>query len=320
MSTAPRAAFDMGAWRHADKRIELPVYINNVAANVDINAARTFLEIVKTGSFARAARDLNVTQTAVSARIRVLEDELDRRLFIRNKAGARLTAAGEQFLRYATTLVQVWERAHHEVAMPAGRENVLAVGAEYNLWNPLIRDWLIWMRNECADVAIRAHIGVADDLVEQVQDGVVDLAAVYAPPQRPGLLSELLIEEKLVAVSTDRDRRELIGEDYVYVNWGRVFAANHHAVFPDAPSPVLTVDHGPLAIEYMLAVGGAAYLRMGAVRPYLESGRFHLVSGTPRFSYSVHAVYSPKADERLMDRSREGLRAVARHPLKRATH
>lgn len=283
---------------------------------MDINAARTFLEIVKTGSFVRAAASLHITQTAVSARIRVLEDQLDRALFIRNKAGARLTAAGEQFLKYATTLVQVWERAHHEVAMPAGRENVLAVGAEHSLWNPLIRDWLIWMRNECADVAIRAHIGVAEDLIEQVQDGVVDLAVVYAPPQRPGIISELLLDEKLVAVSTQSARRDLLGEDYVYVDWGRHFGTSHHAVFPDARSPVLTVDHGPLAIEYMLAVGGAAYLRMGAARPYLESGRFHLVSGTPSFSYSVHAVYSAKADEQLMDRSREGLRLVARHPLK----
>ena len=283
---------------------------------MDINAARTFLEIVKTGSFVRAAANLHVTQTAVSARIRVLEDELDRPLFIRNKAGARLTAAGEQFLKYATTLVQVWERAHHEVAMPAGRENVLAVGAEYSLWNPLIRDWLIWMRNECTDVAVRAHIGVADDLVEHVQDGVVDLAVVYAPPQRAGIVSELLVDEQLVAVSTDSHRQQLIGDDYVYVDWGRHFGTNHHAVFADAPSPVLTVDHGPLAIEYMLAVGGAAYLRMGAARPYLESGRLHLVSGTPSFSYSVHAVYSAKADERLMDRCREGLRVVARDPLK----
>ena len=306
----------MSSGQRARKRIELRVHIKKIAFKLDINAARTFLEIVKTGSFVRAAGNLNITQTAVSARIRVLEDQLDRPLFIRNKAGARLTAAGEQFLKYATTLVQVWERAHHEVAMPAGRENVLAVGAEYSLWNPLIRDWLIWMRNECVDVAVRAHIGVADDLVEQVQDGVVDLAVVYAPPQRPGLITDMLLDEKLVAVSTDRERCELVGEDYIYVDWGRHFATNHHAVFPDAPSPVLTVDYGPLAIEYMLAVGGAAYLRMGAARPYIESGRLHLVPGTPSFSYSVHAVYSAKADERLMDRSREGLRIVARDPLK----
>ncbi|MBB5372158.1 LysR family transcriptional regulator [Acidocella aromatica] len=40
---------------------------------MDINAARTFLEIVRTGSFVNAAANLHLTQTAVSARIRVLE-------------------------------------------------------------------------------------------------------------------------------------------------------------------------------------------------------------------------------------------------------
>ena len=42
---------------------------------MDIVAARTFLEIVKTGSFVRAATNLNITQTAVSARVRVLEEQ-----------------------------------------------------------------------------------------------------------------------------------------------------------------------------------------------------------------------------------------------------
>ena len=145
---------------------------------MDIAAARTFLEIVKTGSFVRAAANLNITQTAVSARVRVLEEQLDRQLFIRNKAGARLTPAGEQFLRYATTLVQVWERARHQVAMPPGRENVVTVGGEYSVWDPLLRNWLVWMRNECADVAVRVQIDVADRLVDQVQEGVLDLAVV----------------------------------------------------------------------------------------------------------------------------------------------
>ena len=97
---------------------------------MDISVARTFLEVVKTGSFVSAAANLNLTQTAVSARIRVLEDQLDRPVFIRNKAGAKLTPAGEQFLRFATTLVQVWERARKAVALPPGRETVVTVGAE----------------------------------------------------------------------------------------------------------------------------------------------------------------------------------------------
>ena len=278
---------------------------------MDIAAARTFLEIVKTGSFVRAAANLNITQTAVSARVRVLEEQLDRQLFIRNKAGARLTPAGEQFLRYATTLVQVWERARHQVAMPPGRENVVTVGGEYSVWDPLLRNWLVWMRNECADVAVRVQIDVADRLVDQVQEGVLDLAVVYAPPHRTGIVQELLVEEALVAVTTDAGRREPSPDDYVYVDWGPEFRDSHHTAFPDAPGPALSVNHGPLALEYILAVGGTGYFRMEAARPHLESGRLHLVRDRPRFSYSVYAVYSAKADERLMERVRAGLRAVA---------
>jgi DNA-binding transcriptional LysR family regulator len=277
---------------------------------MDIAAARTFLEIVKTGSFVRAAANLNVTQTAVSARIRVLEEQLDRQLFVRNKAGARLTPAGDQFLRYATTLVQVWERALHQVAMPAGRENVVTVGGEGSLWNPLLLDWLIWMRSECPNVAIRAQIDVVDRLIDQVQEGVLDLAVVYAPPHRTGIVTELLVDEALVAVTTDPDCKERSPDDYVYVDWGSEFRSSHHTAFPDAPGPALSVNHGPLAMEYILAVGGTGYFRMEAARPYLESGRLHLVDAKPKFSYSVYAVYSAKADERLMERVRAGLRAV----------
>jgi DNA-binding transcriptional LysR family regulator len=277
---------------------------------MDITAARTFLEIVKTGSFVRAAANLNVTQTTVSARVRVLEEQLDRQLFVRNKAGARLTPAGDQFLRYATTLVQVWETARHQVAMPAGRENVVSVGGEHSLWNPLLLDWLVWMRNHCADVAIRAQVEVADLLVDQVQEGALDLAVVYAPPHRTGIVPELLLEEALVAVTTDAAATEF-GDDYVHVDWGADFRSSYHAAFPEAASPAVSVNHGPLGLDYILAVGGSGYFRMEAARPHLRSGRLHLLEAKPRFSYSVYAVYSAKADERLMGRVREGLRSAA---------
>jgi DNA-binding transcriptional LysR family regulator len=278
---------------------------------MDIVVARTFLEIVKTGSFVRAADNLHITQTAVSARVRVLEEQLDRQLFIRNKAGAKLTPAGDQFLRYATGLVQLWERARHDVAMPVGRENVVTVGGEHSLWNPLLRDWLVWMRNECSDIAIRAQIDVPERLIDQVQEGIVDLAVVYAPPPRTGVVAELLLEEALVPVSTNSARGADSWEDYVFVDWGSEFRGNHHSAFPDAPSPALSVNHGPLALDYIVAVGGSGYFRMEAARPHLDAGRLHLIADKPRFSYSIYALYSAKADEQLMERVRNGLRAVA---------
>lgn len=277
---------------------------------MDIAAARTFLEIVKTGSFVRAAANLNITQTAVSARIRVLEQQLERQLFIRNKAGARLTTAGEQFLPHATTLVQVWERARHQVGVPAGRDTVVSIGAEHSVWNPLLLDWLVWMRRECPDVAIRAHIDAADRVVEQVQEGGLDLAIVYAPPHRTGLITEVLVEETLVPVTADLDRSEPSFDDYVYVDWGSEFQISHQAAYPEAASPALLVNDGPLALEYILAVGGTGYFRMTAVRPHLDNGRLRLIEDRPKFSYSVHAVYSGQTDRNLIERVRAALRAV----------
>ena len=57
---------------------------------MDTEVVRTFLEIVNTGNFIRAAERLNVGQTMVSARIHLLEEQLGRPLFVRNKAGATL--------------------------------------------------------------------------------------------------------------------------------------------------------------------------------------------------------------------------------------
>jgi DNA-binding transcriptional LysR family regulator len=103
---------------------------------LDTEVVRTFLEIVNSGNFSRGAERLNVGQTTVSARIRLLEERLGRPLFVRNKAGATLTPEGEQFLRHAPSFVQLWERARQKVAVPPGRQAVLAFGGELSLWDP----------------------------------------------------------------------------------------------------------------------------------------------------------------------------------------
>ena len=113
---------------------------------MDLILAQTFLEIVSTQSFMLTAEKLHVTPTTISARVRVLEELLGRPLFVRNKAGAVLTAAGEQFLPHARNLLQVWERARHQVAVPAGRQAVITIGCEASLWDPLLLRLLLWMR------------------------------------------------------------------------------------------------------------------------------------------------------------------------------
>lgn len=277
---------------------------------MDINVARTFLEVVKTGSFVNAAANLNLTQTAVSARIRVLEQNLNRKVFVRNKAGARLTPGGEQFFRFATSLVQVWDRAKRAAAVAPGRETIVTIGAELSQWNPLMRHWLVWMRRECPKIGISAYIDSAERLMEQVQEGSLDVAILYGAPVRPGVVAELLFEERLVLVRTTPG--DSWGpEDHVDVDWGEDFAASYHAAFPDTGPGVVSISYGPLALDYVLAQGGSGYFRMGAVRPFLEEGRLELVPESPEFSYSSHLVYSTRADESVIAQVRHGLHVAA---------
>ena len=65
---------------------------------MDIDLARTFIEIVRSGSLVAAAEHLHVTQTAISARVQKLEQLLGCQLFVRSRNGASLTADGKGFV------------------------------------------------------------------------------------------------------------------------------------------------------------------------------------------------------------------------------
>jgi len=277
---------------------------------MDIGLAKTFLEVVATGSFVGAADRLHLTQTAVSARIRLLEDQVGRRLFVRNRAGARLTPAGERFQHHATTLVQVWERARQQVALPAGRANLVGVGGEFSLWSPLLVDWMLWMRQEHPDVAVRAEVDAPSRLLDRVQDGSLDVAVLYSPPNRPELVLELLVEEKLVLVTTATDGT-VRPEDYIFVDWGEPFTTSHATAFPELANAGVSISLGPLALSYMLAVGGAGYFRSAVVHPYIESQQVRRVERAPEFSYSIYAVYSTRSAAEVIEPVRVGLHLCA---------
>lgn len=279
---------------------------------MDINLARTFLEIASSGSFLRAAQRLHLTQTAVSARVRTLEDLLGKALFVRNRAGATLTPAGERFSRYALILVQAWEQARHQMAVPAGREGVLTIGCEVSLWEPLLLDWLLRMRRDAPQLALRTEVGLSDPLLNRVSEGTLDIAVVYAPHQRPGLRVELLREEKLVMVTASPHRAASWTTDYVYVDWGPQFAAQHALAFPELPGAGVSTSLGPLGREYLLAAGGAGYIRLDMVRDHLASGRLRRVANTPEFLYPAYAVYSESADAQTVGPGLDGLRQVVR--------
>ncbi len=254
---------------------------------MDIDLARTFLEIVRTGSFMAAADRLHITQTTVTARVQNLEGQLGCRLFVRNRSGATLTDHGERFASHASQLVQTWEAARRELPLPQGAESVLTLGAEISLWNPLLLNWLSALRDVLPGVALRIEVGEPRSLHERLEQGVLDAVLVHQPDYWPGMQVEQLLEEKLILVRTPHT-----AEPYVYVDWGAHFRQQHDAALPEKARAGLTMDLGPLAIQYLVANGGSGYFRTRVAQPYLENGTLMREPDAPEFSYPVFLVYS----------------------------
>ncbi|TWI58655.1 DNA-binding transcriptional LysR family regulator [Pseudomonas duriflava] len=272
---------------------------------MDLDLARTFLEIARTGSFNAAAERLHITQTAVTARIQSLEAQLKCRLFVRNRAGARLTADGQVFVGHATQLVQTWEAARRDLPLPEGFRNLLNIGGETSLSNPLMLNWVTRLREAMPEYAVRAEMADSRTLQRQVDQGVLEAALVYQPEYGPGLQVEPLLEEKLILVcAVDKP------EPYIYIDWGEAFRRQHDTALPDKARAALSFSLGPLALQYLVQKGGAGYFRTRVVQHYLDSGVLRRVERAPEFAYPTYLVYSRDRDTPALQQAIQHLRDV----------
>ena len=83
---------------------------------MNIDAINTVLMLAETGNFSRVADKFNLTQSTISARIKVLEDDLGVSLFERRPSGVFLTAEGKQFYTHALTIRQAWQHLMANIA------------------------------------------------------------------------------------------------------------------------------------------------------------------------------------------------------------
>ncbi|MBW0236566.1 LysR family transcriptional regulator [Pseudomonas sp. D1HM] len=274
---------------------------------MDLDLARTFLEIVRYGSLAGAAEKLHVTQTAVTARVQKLEALLGVTLFVRNRAGARLTSDGEAFVVYANQLLHTWEAARRDLPRPEGMHQMLHIGGEVSLCNPLILSWAKALRQHLTSHALRVQIRDGEQLLRQVEMGLLDAALVYQPTYWPGVQVEQLLEEKLIQI-----RRPAQPEPYVYVDWGEDFRLRHDAALPDKSRAAISFNLGPVALHYILENGGSGYFRTRVVKSYLDSGVLERVPKAPEFSYPTYLVYSRERDSAALQQAIELLREMVK--------
>lgn len=257
---------------------------------MDTAHLRTFLEIYYLRHFGKAAEKLFITQSAASARIKLLEERLGVQLFERSHHNVTPTLAGKRFLKYAETMVASWEQARQVVGLPEDYRQSLSIGCQPDAWRFFLQDCFGRMREQMAGVAFSLGNFSGAEVVEQVIAGRLDMGLVFEPAHLPVLRHAPLAELELVLLSTAADMavEDIPDANYLLVDWGEVFLREHAQFFRAHPVPVFMVNTGGMALGILQNTAGAAYLPR-----YLaaNSERFHVVADMPVFRHTVFAVY-----------------------------
>ncbi len=266
---------------------------------MDITTLQTFLEVAKVKHFGRAADNLCVTQSAVSARVRALEDALDTELFIRERSNIHLSTDGEALLNYAETIVRSWEKANQALKMSGGINTQISVAGLPGLWDMMLQPWLSAVLKQVSNVAISAEVLSEASLLNRLSNRTLDLAFVYDAPRGKFLNSVQFAELPLVLVSSVKHQtvQEALSTGYAFVDWGAHFAVQHAKHFPDAPYARLQTTQGRVAYEQIKSSGGAAYLAKPMVLKALKKNELFAVTGAPNFNRAAFAVYHQKTEK-----------------------
>lgn len=278
---------------------------------MDVNLARTFLVVAETGSFVDTARKLNITQSTVSARIKGLEDLLGRPLFTRSKSGAELTGAGELFQKHALAMVRVWQQAQLQVSLADQHPEHVSVGAPMSLWGGFLLKWVTGLRVQIPGIAVSATAGSSLILSQRLIEGTLDLAIMYRPSPPPGLTIEHLFDEEFVLVSSAKPSARRGVNDYLLVDWGADFLQDHAAAFPEHANPAISLDLGPMGLDYLLANECSGYFPARMVRKLIARGRVREPKRARKFVYPVYMVYPETRNEEAYEPILRGLRRAA---------
>lgn len=148
---------------------------------LNLEQLRSFLWVVRMGGVKKAAQGLNVTQPAITARIKALESTLGAEVFDRTNTGLKLTKRGELLLRYAEQFEHLSAMVERNVIDPNGIEGHLRVGASETIAQIWLPEFITRLHQRFPKIEIEVNVDISIVLRTALFDREVDLALLLGP-------------------------------------------------------------------------------------------------------------------------------------------
>ncbi|MDX1512292.1 MAG: transcriptional regulator GcvA [Gammaproteobacteria bacterium] len=266
-----------------------------------LNALRAFEAGARHLSFTRAARELSVTQTAISHQVRQLEDQLGVRLFERRTRELRLTPPGSiLYPAVAQSLDAMAEAVERVRATPAHTPLTVSVAPTFGARWLAQRLGRFWRAHP--DVALRLHHSIR--LVDLARDEV-DLAVRWGRGDWPGVESErlmgahvtplcspCLLEGGHPLVAPGDLRHHTLIQEQDSNEWAEWLAASGVDDIEPLRGPV--IDDPNVIIELTIAGDGVMLGSPEVMAPEIKAGKLVApFAGDPDPAFAYYLVYLP---------------------------
>jgi LysR family glycine cleavage system transcriptional activator len=272
-------------------------------------ALAAFEAVARHSSFAKAADELNITQSAVSHRVTSLEQQFEARFFVRSSRGVALTAEGRLFLDAVVDAFSTLEEACTRLAV---RRKVVRV----SVGPAFARAWLVGPLGDFSrehadiDVEVNATKLAAATKLACLKTGEADISIRYGTSNEwPGFESLQLTRTWLFPVCSPDYRAALGGcaDPLVLLQarllrspsqpWSPWFAANGVQAAEPAQGPQFS--DAALMLDAAARGQGVALARSTLVEQHLRTGRLvRLFENRLLSDRSYHAIYAPSVAQR----------------------
>ncbi|GHC72185.1 LysR family transcriptional regulator [Limoniibacter endophyticus] len=250
---------------------------------LEIRQLRHFSAVAHLASFSAAAKELNLTQPALSKSVRMLEESIGVTLFERGPSGVTLTIFGERLKNYADLMLTLSSEAIDEIdALRGVRRGSLRIGCVAAVLRAVMPNAVTSFLERHPGVDIVVSEGLNDTLLDLLHGGRLDLAVTLRPSGalNPDLEYVNLLEEPLLLVCGQN--HPLAGETRVSLS----HLVPYGWVVPPRPDP------DRLRLDALFVNGGLPKPRM-AVETTSVVFQSAMLNATDNLSYltqsSLHA-------------------------------
>lgn len=265
---------------------------------METNTLRTFIALAQIKNFTKTAQQLFVAQSTVTNRIRDLESELGKPLFVRNHKQIELTAAGEKFLEYAQRFIVLENTALQELHISPAYSQQIRIGTTNTIYESHLQKRLRAYLKTKPSIALQITISHTQKMLQDFQASLFDVIFTFSPLYKDGCSCRIYRTDALVLVVEAGNteyvngiyKKDLLKINYLFCNFALQGVGLYiQDLFPRHHRFPFEIDNSTKLVQYIKEGLGYTFLPYSLIEDELTQGTLRAI---PLLDFSPPKVNS----------------------------